>query len=309
MTIGDRLQAELRELESRESHDVEADYRRFLEAYGQWTQDPRYRAKARAEGPLLGQAAYFVGVHLAAAGKTEQAREWLQIAAHYDVGDAALRLAHLYELESMRDVDPTQQTPSSESLDIENLALANYWYARAREAGSMRGKDQPAVDLELGDCCSAQSESMARVEALRIVAKAKADAASLLRQAKAEVQSILDQARSEYDRIAIQRQAIAERLLLVRAALHGHAAAGSRPPTREEPRGKLFKRRVGRKEEAAPYVIPDELEQQLTLCSKVLHEILVHDEPVSRPMIAGVIQELAERASDPCLAENLHADL
>jgi hypothetical protein len=296
MNIGDRLRAEVRELESRESHDLDDDYRRFLQAYAQWQKDPRYQAQAvaRAEGPQLGIAAYTLGIHFTAQDKFAQARRWLRIAARYDVGDAALRLAHLYELEGL---DQAQSPAREEPVGAENRALARIWYGQARRAGYTTGEEQPSIDLDLEHCCTAVTELAAREKSERIVAAAKAEAEALVRRARSDVQGIVDDARAEVNRLALQRQIIMERLLQIRATLSGYANPVSRPPTPEEPPRRFFRRRARPREDVVEYAIPEELEHELTLCAQILLAILLHDEPVSRPMIAAVIKELAQQST------------
>lgn len=285
MDIGDRLRAEVREqLDSRESYDLDEDYRRFLDAYHQWLQDPRYQAQAvsRAEGPQLGVAAYSLGTHLMAMDKREQARRWLQIAARYDVGDAALRLAHLYELERMSNLDTSVEAAGhaagslasaaeDEPNSAESRALERIWYGRARKAGYAAGEERPSIDLDLDleECCGAAGKVRAGEEAQQMIAEALAEADGLRRRARADVQSIVDDARGEVERLALQRRMLVERLAQVRATLT------------------LYPSQAG--DRAA-------LEHQLALCAQVLLKILQHDEPVSRRMIAAVIKELGERS-------------
>jgi len=299
MNIGDRMRAEIDEVVSRESQDLNADYRRLMEVCNRYIAGDARSVllnSDHAEGPQLGLAAYTLGVHYWAQDETEQAMHWLQIAARYDVGDAALRLALLYEVRSVGKYPTLEALSAGPSDEPAELSMARYWYQRAAEAGySNDGKqgsfdlDKPAFDLDT--CCATMNELRAREEREQIIADAQVDAEKIVRLARLDVQRIVDCARLEVDALAAERKAISDGIDSLRSTLYGLA----RTVNRQHQAMRLVRRLVAcfklawRRKANSLLAPASEVQDVAGYCEQVIHGIGV-PEAISRPVLSNMIK-------------------
>lgn len=192
-----------RELRSRfQSLETEYEYQRH---------DPRWRRAAddAVAAADIGPAAYGLGVHYLVHDNVIQAEYWLRIAAEHDVGDAALRLAHLSEL---RAAIATNLCPDDSTDHNAHAEATQYWYARAASAGyttetNNDGKmERPAIDFP--NCCRGVTRRGAQEESAAMIAAAMEHADAAVRRSRADIKLIVDLAREEVDDLARQRAAI-----------------------------------------------------------------------------------------------------
>jgi hypothetical protein len=215
VTVEDQLQQRIDGIAGPAPADqLRHDYERLLTAYEYQRRDPRTRlaSDGAAAAADLGPAAYSLGVHYLAHDDAAQARYWLRIAAEHDIGDAALRLAHLCELHAV--VAANRDQPQTEPAAGVHWDAARRWYARAAAAGyaiqsgpTADRVERPAV--EFAACCGGLSRRAAQEQAEAIVTAAQRKADETVRRTRCDVRVVLDLGRQEVAEMARERAAVA----------------------------------------------------------------------------------------------------
>ncbi|GAA1362208.1 hypothetical protein [Catellatospora chokoriensis] len=319
MNMADRLRAEMDELESCESHDLDQDFTNLERTYSQRVQHPqRFHSLTQlAEGALLGNAAYALGVHYVVQDKLDPAEYWLRIAAEHDIGDAALRLAHLCEIRSVQNFNTaanpqaileTAELPTSTDPKLEE---ARYWYSRAELAGY---SDEWGDELEQSafslDCCAPMVDFAAEERAERMIEEAKKqareEAGAILRRARADVQVVVDEARVDVERLALQRQQMTEEVDQLRAVLRGLAGLLGTQPRPEGRIRSLWYAVIGGRSARRSSPAADGLDQDLAAASEILMGFPLPEQRLTRPMIATMVTEVQQRMPRQAMAEATH---
>jgi hypothetical protein len=195
----------------------------------------------------LGVAAYTLGVHYLVQDRIRSAEHWLRIAAELDVGDAALRLAYLYELLAVQahNADPSGETGGPEIADRYQSESAR-WFDEAREAGYATDGPEAMGRLELPfesleECCPETIEAAARRHARQITDAAQTEATRIVRAASADVRAVVHGVRQRtWDEVATlerERDRLTDEVVQLRGAFRelaaqlprAHAAAAPQP--------------------------------------------------------------------------------
>lgn len=204
-----------------------AEYEEFLEYFhSKTTNTDRLRALDDAVAAAqLGPAAYIVGTHFASCNRPLEAEEWLRIAAERDVGDAAFRLAQLYESVAVDLFNENifELTDSEHAVIDEKYSEAHYWYRRAAAVG-YAVEDYATTDrLELPllslDCCSTTRAVEAEEQAKRYLAEAKEQRDQILRAVRADANGLVNQARKEFNELAAHHQVLYGEVLELEATI------------------------------------------------------------------------------------------
>jgi hypothetical protein len=170
-------------------------------------------------------------VHYLAGDRLDEAQRWLRLAADSDIGDAALRLAYLYELKAVTADNSAVPGDGTDEQVRHDQREAARWFARARAAGYTAGDADAPATLELPfaavPCCAELTDAAARERADRVVAEAEAAAAQILRAAGADRRRIIrdaggeaaHQARAEIDDLLRERDRLTEEVVQLGAAV------------------------------------------------------------------------------------------
>ena len=187
----------------------------------------RGRADAAVGAARYGAAAYIVGIHLSLNDDLDEASQWLRDAAELDVGDAAFRLAQIYESQAVDEFNLRIALGEGTGKDDEKFSEAYYWYSRAASAGyaqagypGANGLDLPPISFE---CCDGMRGLKAEEEgrmALRAGQEAghraflvaQAEAEKMLREAREDVNFHLTGVRREVRELSLEYQRLSEKI-------------------------------------------------------------------------------------------------
>jgi TPR repeat protein len=210
-------------------------YENFLARYRSKSPDVHH-AKAlddQAASVKLGYAAYFVGVHLISCERESEAEDWLRIAADRDIGDAAFRLARLYETQAVKtfNVASFNMDQAAEKEIDEKFSEAHYWYRLAANAGYSVADhpaqlEPPSTSL---DCCASMRALQKEELADAILASAREQHLAVLREQRSDSARILEQTRDELKTLALRHQKLYQQIIEFEDALGALNRLAHRP--------------------------------------------------------------------------------